>query len=79
MSAGFTSCGNCQSIGLSPNLIKASLHLENGREPKKPRSAEKGLGWGDLIITFFPSSIKGILFCANFRYIIYKLLILYIL
>ena len=38
-----------QSIGSSPILMRASLTLENGLLPKKPRYALSGLGWTDWI------------------------------
>ncbi len=44
MSDLLTVFGNCQSIGVSPNLTNAALQRENGLEPKNPRSAENGLG-----------------------------------
>lgn len=33
----YTVSGNCQSIGVSPNAISASLVLEKGLEPRNPR------------------------------------------
>ena len=38
--------GSCQSIGSWPVLFKNSFTLEKGLLPKKPRKADKGLGWG---------------------------------
>lgn len=40
----YYSLGRVQSIGVAPNDIKAWFALENGREPKNPLEAERGLG-----------------------------------
>ena len=42
----YTVSGSCQSIGSSPNARSASFVFEKGLEPKKPRLADNGLGWG---------------------------------
>src|SRR5699024_6853987 len=63
-SVNSTFSGNCQSIGVSPNASKAALVFENGRDPKNPLLAERGLGCGDSIMIFFFLSIKAAFFLA---------------
>ena len=40
----------------------AWLVRENGREPKNPRDADRGLGWGDLMMNALVSSGSSV--CA---------------
>ena len=38
---------SAQQMGRSPFSVKNRFTRLKGREPKKPRRAERGLGWGD--------------------------------
>ena len=54
-------------MGGLPRVLRYSLARLNGRLPKKPEYAEKGLGCGDVIIWCLLTSIKCILEMAEFH------------
>src|SRR5690606_18330198 len=51
--------GSSQSTGSAPIATRYSLTRENGREPKKPRCAESGLGCGLSITGTDPSAARA--------------------